>query len=235
MTFIALGFAGGVAMVWLYAAMRARLGPGPGTAALAGGIVWFLGYFYSGMAMYAMGMYPSRLMAISLVWGLSSRSLLRWPAARCILRPRLGLPMNRSLHSLVLLTAIVLGTALSAARAPLGERDNLIEILAGLAERTQQDDDRFTSIICTEAVHQQDLTFNLDEVGRPRHTVYELSVTRDPKSKDGNDFRVERALLSVNGRPAKKIRNRAAPTRRPARPSRSNFCSRSTRGSSGLP
>jgi hypothetical protein len=69
-TFIALGFAGGIAMVWIYAAMRTHFGPGPGTAALAGGIVWFLGYFYSGMAMYAMGMYPSRMMAISLVWGL---------------------------------------------------------------------------------------------------------------------------------------------------------------------
>ena len=69
-TFVALGFAGGLGMVWIYAAMRSRFGPGPKTAVLAGAIVWFFGYFYSGAAMYAMGMYPSRMMAISMAWGL---------------------------------------------------------------------------------------------------------------------------------------------------------------------
>ena len=69
-TFIALGFVGGIAMVWVYAAMRARFGPGPKTAALAGAIVWFFGYLYSGVAMYAMGMYPARMMAISMTWAL---------------------------------------------------------------------------------------------------------------------------------------------------------------------
>lgn len=112
--------------------------------------------------------------------------------------------MNGSLHGLALLTALALGAGLSAARAPLAETENVAAVLAGLAERTQQYYDRFTSIICTETVHQQDLKFNLDPVGRPRQTVYELSVTRDPKSTDGNDFRVERTLLSVNGRPARK-------------------------------
>jgi hypothetical protein len=68
--FIALGFLGGIAMVWIYAAMRARFGPGPRTAVLAGVIVWFFAYFYSGAAMYAIGVYPPRIMAISMVWGL---------------------------------------------------------------------------------------------------------------------------------------------------------------------
>lgn len=112
--------------------------------------------------------------------------------------------MNRSFRGLALLTSLALGAALSAARAPLEETEGVAAILSGLAERTQQYYARFTSIICTETVHQQDLKFNLDPVGRPRQTVYELSVARDPKSKDGNDFRVERTLLSVNGRPAKK-------------------------------
>lgn len=112
--------------------------------------------------------------------------------------------MNRSLHGLALLTALALGGTLAAARAPFAEAEEVAAILSGLAERTQRYYDRFISIICIEAVHQQDLKFNLEPVGRPRQTVFELSVTRDPKSKDGNDFRVERTLLSVNGRPAKK-------------------------------
>ena len=41
-------------------------------------------------------------------------------------------------------------------------------------------------------------------VGRPRTTVYELSVSRDSSGKDGGTFRVERTLQSVNGRPARK-------------------------------
>jgi len=76
-------------------------------------------------------------------------------------------------------------------------------ILGGLADRTQQYYDRFISIICTETVHKQDLRSNLMPVGRPRTTVYELSVSRDSSDKDGGTFRVERTLQSVNGRPAK--------------------------------
>ena len=72
--------------------------------------------------------------------------------------------MKRSLHGLALLTSLALGAALSAARPPLGETENIAAILSGLAERTQQYFDRFTSIICTETVHQQDLKFSLDAV-----------------------------------------------------------------------
>jgi hypothetical protein len=85
--------------------------------------------------------------------------------------------------------------------APSGE---LSLILGSLAERTQQYYDRFISIICTETVHQQELRFNLTPVGKPRETVYELSVTRAPRSKDEDDFRVGRLLQAVNGRPARK-------------------------------
>jgi hypothetical protein len=34
--------------------------------------------------------------------------------------------------------------------------------------------------------------------------VFELSVSRNPASQDANDFRLERTLLSVNGRPARR-------------------------------
>ena len=74
----------------------------------------------------------------------------------------------------------------------------------GLAERTQKYYDRFISIICTETVHTQDLRINLAPTGRPRTTVYELSVSRDPRGQADGEFRVERILQSVNGRPARK-------------------------------
>ena len=80
----------------------------------------------------------------------------------------------------------------------------LATILQGLAARTQQYYDRFISIICSETVETQDLRFNLTPSGRPRLTVYELSVSRDTSGTGEAEFRVERTLLSVNGRPARK-------------------------------
>ncbi len=77
-------------------------------------------------------------------------------------------------------------------------------MLSRIAERMQLYYDRFVSIICTETVHQQELRFNLTPVGKPRVMVYELSVSRDPHSKGQADFRVERTLQMVNGRPARK-------------------------------
>ena len=90
------------------------------------------------------------------------------------------------------------------ARMPAAQSGDLTSVLRSLAERTQQYYDRFISIICTETVKQQELRFNLTPVGKPRMTVFELSVSRDPRSKDESDFRVERTLQSVNGRPARK-------------------------------
>lgn len=81
---------------------------------------------------------------------------------------------------------------------------DLAGILGGLAERTQQYYDRFISIICTETVHTQDLRFNLAPTGRPRTTVYELSVSRGAGRDSEAAFRVERTLQSVDGRLARK-------------------------------
>jgi hypothetical protein len=106
---------------------------------------------------------------------------------------------------------LIAGLALSAwVMAPTAggaqstSSSDLVSILGGLAERTQQYYDRFISIICTETVHQQELKSSLAPVGKPRITVYELSVTRGPRSKQSTDFRVERTLQSINGRPAGK-------------------------------
>jgi hypothetical protein len=86
----------------------------------------------------------------------------------------------------------------------LAQAPELVPLLAGLAERTQQYYDRFVSIICTEDVFQQNLRFNLQPTGKPRTTVFELSVSRDPAGKGERIFRVDRTLQFVNGRPARR-------------------------------
>ena len=68
--FVVVGFVGGIAAVWLYAAIRSRFGAGPKTALIAGLFFWLVGYFWSGVVMYALHMYPARLMAIALCWEL---------------------------------------------------------------------------------------------------------------------------------------------------------------------
>ncbi|HEY7530738.1 MAG TPA: hypothetical protein VIC56_08695 [Gemmatimonadota bacterium] len=60
----------GIAAVWLYAAIRPRFGPGPGTALKAGFAAWFLASFLSTIAMLNMGLFPTNLLAIGFVWGL---------------------------------------------------------------------------------------------------------------------------------------------------------------------
>jgi len=94
---------------------------------------------------------------------------------------------------------MVCGVNTSAQRS-----DDLALILAGLSQRTQQYYDRFISIICTETVQTQNLSLSLAPRGRPRITVYELSVSSDAGNQRAHEFRVERTLLSVNGRPARK-------------------------------
>ena len=68
--FIVLAFVAGIATVWLYAAIRPRFGPGPGTAVTAGLAVWFFAYLYPGIANGLMGMFPMKLNVITLAWGL---------------------------------------------------------------------------------------------------------------------------------------------------------------------
>ena len=108
----------------------------------------------------------------------------------------------RSKTRLIALLACALSICVADARAQ--PSPDLAAILQGLARRTQQYYDRFISIICTETVETQDLRFNLAPSGRPRITVYELSVSRDTSGTGEAEFRVERVLQSVNGRAARK-------------------------------
>jgi hypothetical protein len=65
---VLLGFVIGIALVWLYAAIRPRFGPGAKTAAIAGIFTWFLlaipPYVWNALN----PVYPSRLMMIGAVW-----------------------------------------------------------------------------------------------------------------------------------------------------------------------
>jgi hypothetical protein len=68
--FIAMCFLLGVLMVWLYAAVRPRLGPGPKTAVVVAVLTWFMTLVWSGGAQVAMGIMPLSLTLFGLVWGL---------------------------------------------------------------------------------------------------------------------------------------------------------------------
>ena len=108
----------------------------------------------------------------------------------------------RKLTRLALASLIVCPVAHPAPTA--AQIDQVSAILGALADRTQQYYDRFVSIICTETVRQQELKRNLAPTGKPRVTVFELSVSRSTESGRESDFRVERTLESVNARPARR-------------------------------
>ena len=68
--FVLLGFGIGFMTVWIYAAIRPRMGAGPGTAVCAALVVWGLAYLYPNIFIGIMGLFPAWIMAISTVWGL---------------------------------------------------------------------------------------------------------------------------------------------------------------------
>lgn len=57
----------GIFIVWLYAAIRPRFGPGPKTAMIAGVATWFLIGLLHAIGEAPMGLFPTRLMVISVV------------------------------------------------------------------------------------------------------------------------------------------------------------------------
>ncbi len=68
MIFVLMGFALGILAVWLYAAIRPRLGAGAKTAACAGSTVWALAYLYPNLSFMAMDFFPTKLLLIVIVW-----------------------------------------------------------------------------------------------------------------------------------------------------------------------
>jgi len=60
----------GFLTVWLYAAIRPRLGPGPRTAMIAGLVVWATTYLYSSIAFAVLGINSMGLVVLVIVWTL---------------------------------------------------------------------------------------------------------------------------------------------------------------------
>lgn len=67
---VTLTFAVGILLVFLYALIRSRLGPGVKTAIIAGLILWFAVYVYSGVLNGLLFGIPANAMLIALIWGL---------------------------------------------------------------------------------------------------------------------------------------------------------------------
>ena len=68
--FVVMCFLLGIAIVWTYAAVRPRLGPGPKTAVTIGVLAWFMTLVWSGGSQVAMGVMPLNLTILGLAWGL---------------------------------------------------------------------------------------------------------------------------------------------------------------------
>lgn len=68
--FVILTFVLGIAIVWIYAAIRPRFGAGPKTAVYAGLIVWFLIWFWASIGFAIMGLFPTKLFIIPTLIGL---------------------------------------------------------------------------------------------------------------------------------------------------------------------
>jgi hypothetical protein len=69
---VALTFAQAVAAVWLYAAIRPRYGPGPGTALRAGLTVWFFSGVYAALYLHSgfPGIFPANVVWPPVAWEL---------------------------------------------------------------------------------------------------------------------------------------------------------------------
>jgi len=60
----------GIVIVFGYASIRSRFGPGPKTAIIAALFAWFGVYFYSGVINGMLFSVPGNMMLIMLAWGL---------------------------------------------------------------------------------------------------------------------------------------------------------------------
>jgi len=68
--FVLFGFGLGVMLVWVYAAMRPRFGPGPRTAICASALVWGLAYLYPNLFFFIIDIFPRNMLLLATVWGL---------------------------------------------------------------------------------------------------------------------------------------------------------------------
>src|SRR5467141_3887086 len=69
--FVVGAFVLGLLLVWLYAAIRPRFGPGPKTAIIAGLVLWLLAYVWPSLGNGLMGFMPMKLLTVAVLWGLA--------------------------------------------------------------------------------------------------------------------------------------------------------------------
>ncbi len=69
-------FAIGVAVVWLYAAIRPRYGPGPRTALYAGLVAWFFAHLVPTLTLATWGVLPTRTLVLAPLWGVFEMALV---------------------------------------------------------------------------------------------------------------------------------------------------------------
>ncbi|MGD2154806.1 MAG: hypothetical protein PVG79_16175 [Gemmatimonadales bacterium] len=67
--YVVWNFLLGIALVWFYAAIRPRFGPGPKTAVITGVAVWFVVWLLGFGGFGVSGMFPGNLVVITLIWG----------------------------------------------------------------------------------------------------------------------------------------------------------------------
>lgn len=69
-TAVGITFLLGIVIVWVYAMIRPRFGPGPKTAIIAAFVAWFCVYFYCGILNAALFSLPSTYVLMGMVWGM---------------------------------------------------------------------------------------------------------------------------------------------------------------------
>jgi len=85
--FVFLDFLFGIFLVWLYAAVRPRFGPGPRTAVIAGLAFWVLFGLLHALSEAPMGLFPRRLMVIAVSVGLVQMVLAALAGAKVYSEP----------------------------------------------------------------------------------------------------------------------------------------------------
>ena len=68
--FVVFSFGFAMILVWTYAAIRPRLGPGIKTAICASTLCWGLGYLYPNLFFYVMNLFPRNMIVLTSIWGL---------------------------------------------------------------------------------------------------------------------------------------------------------------------
>ena len=79
--FMINGLVLGIAMAWLYAAIRPRFGAGPATAVRAGLAVWVIGYLVPNVAYIISDLAPGKLTVITTIVGIGQTIVASLAAA----------------------------------------------------------------------------------------------------------------------------------------------------------